>query len=246
MPHFFISTSDLNQDIITVSDKDNFHHIVKVLRSKVGETLLFIDENRIQYKAVIKSIDSKTVTTKVVEKQKSNNTLGLNLILAQAVLKTDAQNLVIQKATELGVKKIVPMITENCVIKASVIDSKREKWQKIADESVKQCERVDFPIVQERMSLQEVLNCEEFNIKIVCVERETSCTLRDCLRSIDIKPSDKIAVIIGPEGGFSSQELRLLSENNQIYNVSLGKLILRAETAVVAALSNVIYELEND
>ena len=74
MPHFFISTSDINQDIITVSDKENFHHIVKVLRAKIGETLLLVDENQTQYKVVVKSIDSKSITTKVVEISKSKVT----------------------------------------------------------------------------------------------------------------------------------------------------------------------------
>lgn len=105
MPHFFISTSDVNQDIITVSDKENFHHIARVLRSKVGETLLLIDENRTQYKVVIQNIDSKSITTKVVETLKANHCLDLHLYLVQSVLKTDAQNFVMQKATELGIKK---------------------------------------------------------------------------------------------------------------------------------------------
>ena len=113
MPHFFISTIDVNQDIITVSDKENFHHIARVLRSKVGETLLLVDENRTQYKVVIQNIDSKSITTKVVETLKANHCLDLSLYLVQSVLKTDAQNFVMQKATELGIKKIIPVITDN-------------------------------------------------------------------------------------------------------------------------------------
>lgn len=165
MPHFFISTSDVNQDIITVSDKENFHHIARVLRSKVGETLLLIDENRTQYKVVIQNIDSKSITTKVVETLKANHCLDLNLYLVQSVLKTDAQNFVMQKATELGIKKIIPVITDNSVIKPSVADSKVDKWQKIANEAVKQCERVDFPIVSQRTTLEQVLNNQDFDHK---------------------------------------------------------------------------------
>ena len=106
MPHFFITTKDINGDKIIISDKENFHHIAKVLRAKSGETLLLVDENRTQYKAVIENIDTSIITTKVVEQSKSNHILDLQLYLAQSVLKTDAQNLVIQKATELGVKGI--------------------------------------------------------------------------------------------------------------------------------------------
>lgn len=246
MPHFFISSSDVKQDIATISDNENFHHIVKVLRAKIGETLLLIDENRTQYKVEVKNIDSHSVTTKVVETSKSSSYLDLNLFLVQSVLKTDAQNFVMQKATELGVKGIIPIITDNCVIKPSVVDSKIAKWQKIANEAVKQCERSDFPEIQARSTLKDILDSNDFDIKIACVERDQTTTLKSCLNKIDMSSNPKIAVIIGPEGGFSAAELKLLQEHANVHKVSLGKLILRAETAVVCALSNIIYELEND
>lgn len=246
MPHFFISTSDINQDIITISDSENFHHIAKVLRAKIGETLLLVDENRTQYKVEVKSIEKKSITTKVVETAKSDNILGLQLYLAQSVLKTDAQNLVVQKATELGIKGIIPLTTDNSVIKPSVVHDKLPKWQKIANEAVKQCERVDFLSIQEPMTLKEILESNDFDIKIACVEREAPQTLKACLQTIKSKAkSAKIAVIIGPEGGFSAKEFELL-KHADIHCASLGKLILRAETAVISALSNIIYELEND
>src|SRR5574344_1056829 len=119
MPHFFISSKDVNKDTISISDKENYHHIAKVMRAKTGENLLLVDENRIQYNVVIKNIDSQSITTKVVETKKSENYLKLNLVLMQSVLKTEAQSLVIQKATELGVKKIIPFISDNSVIKRS-------------------------------------------------------------------------------------------------------------------------------
>lgn len=245
MPHFFIATKDVNKDRITVSDKENFHHIAKVLRAKKGETLLLVDENQTQYKVLIESMDSHTITTKVVERLKSNHTLNLKLFLVQSVLKTDAQNLVVQKATELGVKGVIPFVSDNSVIKESVADSKIDKWQKIANEAVKQCERVDFPCVACRTSLEKILKDPEYAVKIACVERDQNTTLKACLKSLKLNQDSKIAVIIGPEGGFSARELDLLSKSD-IHRVSLGNLILRAETAVVCALSNVIYELEND
>ena len=246
MPHFFITTNDKNADIITISDKENFHHIARVMRAKIGETLLLIDENQTQYKVLIENISQNTITTKVVESKKPNHTLGLQLYLVQSVLKTDAQNFVIQKATELGVKGIIPITSDNCVIKASVIDSKIDKWQKIANEAVKQCERTDFPEITNRTSLKDFLQSNDFDIKIACVERGENMPLKACLHSLKIDKNTKIAVIIGPEGGFSAAEFELLHKDASIYKVSLGKLILRAETAVISALSNVIYELEND
>lgn len=246
MPQFFISTKDVNEDIITVSDKENFRHIAKVLRAKVGETLLFVDENQTQYKAEIKNISSSTITTKVVEIAKSNHKLNTELYLAQSVLKTDAQNLVVQKATELGIKGIIPYVSDNSVIKSSVADAKIDKWQKIANEAVKQCERVDFLKISERSTLKKIIEDKSYYIKIACVERCQQLTLKSCLKNIDMSQNPKIIVIIGPEGGFSAAELELLNNSDDVYKVSLGNLILRAETAVISALSNVIYELEQD
>lgn len=246
MPHFFISSNDKNQDIITISDKENFHHIARVLRAKIGETLVLIDENQTQYKVVVQNISKNTITTKVVESQKSNHILNLQLYLAQSVLKTDAQNFVIQKATELGVKGIIPLTSDNCVVKTSVIDAKIDKWQKIANEAVKQCERSDFPEIKNRTTLAEFLKNTDYDIKIACVERGENSSLKACLQSLKPDKDAKIALIIGPEGGFSAAEIELLKQDKSIYKVSLGKLILRAETAVVSALSNTIYELENE
>src|SRR5574344_1359054 len=246
MPHFFISSKDINKDTISISDKENYHHIAKVMRAKTGENLLLVDENRIQYNVVIKNIDSQSITTKVVETKKSENYLKLNLVLMQSVLKTEAQSLVIQKATELGVKKIIPFISDNSVIKHDVACQKTSKWQKIANEAVKQCERVDFPIVSKTHTYKEIVEDKDCNIKIACVERANTESLKACLQKINLTPKSQIAVIIGPEGGFSAKELNMLEENKEIHKVSLGKLILRAETAVITALSNVIYELEND
>ena len=246
MPHFFISTSDVKDDIIRVSDKENFHHIARVLRVKIGETLLLVDENQTLYETVVQNISSNDITTKVVHVSKSNHCLGLQLYLVQSVLKTDAQNLVVQKATELGVKGIIPVVSDNSTIKNSVVDAKIDKWQKIANEAVKQCERVDFPTVCSRMTISEFIDTKEFDIKIACVERCQDKTMKDCLRNLKVLDDSKIALLIGPEGGFSAKELSMLEHAQNVCKVSLGKLILRAETAVITALSNVIYELEND
>lgn len=245
MPHFFIGTKDINNDLICISDDANFHHLVRVLRIKIGETLYLIDENGIQYKTEVIEISSHTITTKVVEKYKSNHSLNLNLYLAQSVLKTDAQNLLIQKATELGVKGIIPFISDNCVIKENVADSKTDKWQKIADEASKQCERADRPVIFKLNSLKEILENQEYKIKIACIERSQDTTLKNFLQNHNEFKKEKILVIVGPEGGFSAKEIKMF-EQYRLPKVSIGKLILRAETAVIKALSNVIYEWEDE
>ena len=245
MPHFFISTNDVNNDIITISDAANFHHIARVLRIKIGEMLYLIDENGIKYKTEVIEISSHTITTKVVERSKSNHSLGLQLYLAQSVIKTDAQNLLIQKATELGIKGVIPFVSENSVVKDEVADAKIEKWQKIADEASKQCERADKPVIFKRQSLKEILENDEYKVKIACVERSQDMTLKDFLRKNSQLKNEKILVIVGPEGGFSAGEISMF-ETYKLPKLSIGKLILRAETAVISSLSNVIYEWEDE
>ena len=245
MPHFFISTKDVNDNIITISDAANFHHLARVLRVKIGETLYLIDENGIKYKTEVIEISSHTITTKVVEKFKSNHSLGLQLYLAQSIIKTDAQNLLVQKATELGVKGIIPFLSDNSVIKEDVADSKIEKWQKIADEASKQCERADKPVIFKRQNLKAILENDEYKVKIACVERSQDMTLKDFLKKNSQLKKEKVLVIVGPEGGFSAEEIGMFEHYN-LPKLGIGKLILRAETAVISALSNVIYEWEDE
>lgn len=245
MPHFFISSKAINNDIISISDDENFHHLARVLRIKQGETLMLIDETGIQYKTLVEKVSSHTITTKVVESYKSNHSLNIQIYLAQSVLKTDAQNILIQKATELGIKGIIPYISENSVIKESIVDSKIDKWQKIAYESSKQCERADIPKIYERQNLESLLKSDVYPIKIACIERNQDTTLKNFLRSNICHKAEKILVIVGPEGGFSNKEIEMF-KNYNLEKISLGKMILRAETAVIKALSDIIYEWEDE
>ena len=116
MPHFIISSNSVSKGVIRVYEKELFHHLAKVLRIKKGEKLLFIDENEIQYITEVQEIASKEIYTKVIDSYKSIRKLDINLYLAQSVLKPDAQFNVIQKATELGVKGILPIYSDNCTI----------------------------------------------------------------------------------------------------------------------------------
>ena len=241
MPHFFINSKSYNNGKITISDKENFNHIARALHSKVGETLLLIDENKIQYETKIEEIKSGTIIANVETSYKSSRTLPLNLYLAQVAIKKEAQADIIQKACELGVKGIYPLVSDNCTIKKSYVKEKIEKYNKLSYEASKQCERPDVADVFEPRELDEILKSEDFDTKIVCVEKYAKTSLKTYLKNKKLPPNSKILVIIGPEGGFSEREFNLMKKLN-LPMVSLGNLILRADTAVVTALSDVIYE----
>lgn len=241
MPHFFIDSKSLKNNFITISDKEIYNHIAKSLRSKIGENILLIDENQIQYEGKIENITSNSIEIKVIKSYKSNRNLGFRLYLAQSPLRSDAQALIIEKATELGVEGIYPIFTDNCALKKSVIEQKIPKWQKIMFEASKQCERAKIPTCFGISDMENLLKSKEFYRILAFTERSADYKLKDYLRKNPIKKDEKILVIIGPEGGFSQKEFDLFKEN-KITTLSLGDLILRAETAVITALGNIIYE----
>ena len=244
MPHFLISSNSITEDIIKVSEKDLYNHLAKALRIKQGERLMFIDKNEIQYITKVEKITSSEIYTKVVDSYKSKRKLDLDITLAQSVLKPDAQFSSIQKATELGVKSILPLITDNTAVKENMIKNKQEKWQKIALESVKQCERADIPAVMPDSTLEKALNDKTYDYKIAFVEKDAESSLQEHLKKIKPDTAKKFLVIIGPEGGFSDREFELLSRYN-IPKITLGNLIYRADTAAVVALASLIYGLQD-
>lgn len=239
MPHFFIDSHTFNDNMIKISEKEVFNHIAKSLRAKSGEKILLIDENKIQYEGIIDSIEKNFISVKVLNKYKSQRELGFDLFLAQSPLRSEAQSLIIEKATELGVKGVYPVYTQNCALKKNVIEQKIPKWQKIMSEASKQCERAEIPTCFELTTLEDLLNEQNFDRTLVFLERNADYNLKKYLFEQPIKQKEKILVIIGPEGGFSQSEFEFFKKVN-VVTLSLGDLILRAETAVICALGNIV------
>ena len=237
MPHFIIKSENIKRKVINISDKDLYKHIIKVMRSKPGEKILFLDENKIQYETILKNIESDYFTCNIISRYKSNRTLNINLYAAQSVLNSDAQISAVQKATELGVKGIFPLCTDNCSVKKSVIESKIDKWQKIAFESVKQCERADIPKVYNLTNLEELT--DKFEQIIVFAESDTDRNFFEYLKENPIDKTKDILIIIGPEGGFSRAEFNYFNRKN-LPVITLGNLIYRADTALTAAITTII------
>ena len=239
MPQFLINSKDVNNDVVIIGDKENYHHIVKSLRSKIGERLLLIDENQIQYETVIRKISDKEITVNIENSYKSFRRLDFGLYLAQVPLRSDAQSIIIEKATELGADGVYPVISDNCTLNRNVIEKKIPKWQRIMHEAFKQCERAYIPKCFDIIKLEDILKME-CRVIAFC-ERMSGETLHEyCLKN-PIMRGEKVIVIIGPEGGFSNREFELMKSYN-IPMLTLGDLILKAETATIVALGNIIYE----
>lgn len=239
MPQFLVSLSNIIDNIITICDKENYHHLTRSLRIKVGEKLKVIDEKEMVYQTEVIDINSSEIKAKIISSHQSFRKLNFNLTLAQGILHSDAQNFVIQKATELGVSSIIPVITDNCAVKKDIAQNKLEKWQKISVEAFKQCERANIPKISSVINLKDI-DFTQFDKVIVCSEIEREKTFKN----VNLKNSQNILLVIGVEGGFSKQEFKFFEEQ-KFDMISLGNLILKAETAVISAVSTLIYEKEN-
>lgn len=242
MPHFFIKSENLNNNKITINDPKSYRHIAKALRARCGEKLLLIDENQIQYETEIEKITPEDILCKIEKFYPSKRDLDFDLYLAQSPLRSNSQLTVIEKATELGARGVYPVVTDNCALNKSVIDKKIEKWQKIMYEASKQCERAKIPTCFESTTLEEVLN-KSFDRIIVFAERSTDISLKSYLTQNRIIKGEKLLVVIGPEGGFSQKEFNYF-KTLRLPLISLGDLILKAETAVITALGDIIYEYQ--
>ena len=243
MPHFFIGENEkINDSLIRISDKENYRHIARALRARVGENLLLIDEKQIQYETVISKITNNEIECKIQNFYPSKRDLEFDLYLAQSPLRSDSQLTIMEKATELGIRGVYPVITDNCAVKKDVAEAKVEKWQKVMFEASKQCERAKIPTCHKVNDIKNVIETN-FDRIIVFGERSTEQSLKQYLGKNPVKRGEKILVIIGPEGGFSQREFEFFRENN-FPIISLGDLILKADTAVVVALGDIIYEYQ--
>lgn len=244
MPHFFINTKNINNDLVIIDDKENYQHIARSLRAKIGEHLKMIDENRIKYEGLIVEITKNTINVQIEKKYPSENDLNFDLYLAQSPLRSEFQSLIIEKSTELGIKGFYPIYTDNCAVSKSVIEKKILKWQRTMYEASKQCERASIPNCFEITTLDSLLELNKFNRVIAFCERDYKLSMKDYFTANPIHQKEKILVIVGPEGGFSKREFDLFKKSD-IIMLSLGDLILKAETAVIVGLGNIIYEFNN-
>lgn len=218
---------------ILVDDKNEIKHMIKVHRLSIGDKVRVIDYN-FEYITQVKEISKNEVLLEILEKNEDKYSLEFNLDFAVGILKNDKMNLVIQKLTEIGVKNIYPLKTERVVVK---IDEKKEKWDIIVKESMKQCRAISKTNVELINGIDKI-NYEKYDIIIYAYENsENTKQLRDIIG----KKYKNILCIIGPEGGFSLAEVDYLKSKGAI-EISLGNRILRAETAAIV-LSGIISNL---
>ena len=241
--HRFFLTENF-QDTMEISGKDG-HHISHVLRMKLGEQLQIVSLDQVTALMKITDFAGDKVTVKLVERLEQCHEPSVKLILAQGVPKGDKMDLVVQKAVELGVCEICPVLMTNCVIKLDEAKAakKAQRWQKIAEEAAKQSKRDIIPQVQVPMTLTAMLEkYKDSSLKLIAYEVENQQGLKTVLEAHS--SADIILLLIGPEGGIAKDEW-LLAQEAGLKSVSLGQRILRTETAGLATLAAILYATGN-
>lgn len=226
---FFVQDRNF-EDSVFLSEEDS-KHLIKVLRAKIGDSVMVCDGNG---KEAVGTITSLGVQAALELSNITYNDEENKLIFhaLPSVSKGDRFEWMLQKLVELGVTSVTPVISENCVAKFPD-DNKLERWNRIMLESAKQSKRLFLPILNKPISFIDAVNGENYGEKIICYEKERSFTLQN---AISCGKMDYISVLTGPEGGYTLNEAKLAAECNW-KSVTLGKRILRCETAPVAVLA---------
>ena len=243
MPVFFIKTSDLHLETVTLSGP-LFNHLKNALRYKVDDLIHLIDENKTSYQAIITQIKDQFLEGKLINQEKNRASSLPSLILAPALVKRKKMEMLLQKGTELGVTEIVPLMTERTVIQPHEerLEHQRERWQKIVTEAAQQSEQASPPRLHDPIGFNTFIKQHETGLGFILWEKETQ-SLKQVIASLpQLQSVTPITIIIGPEGGFHPNEIGLAVEKGYI-SVSLGKQKLRSETAVIAALTLLQYEM---
>ncbi|MDT3844154.1 MAG: 16S rRNA (uracil(1498)-N(3))-methyltransferase [Bacillota bacterium] len=245
MYHFFVEPDQIAEDRITILGED-VNHIGNVLRMKPGENVLISAEGEKDRLCGIEEIRRDEVILRILEVREENNELPARIHLYQGLPKSDKMELIIQKAVELGAYRIVPVSTKNTVVKldAKKAEAKVKRWNAIALAAAKQSKRSVIPEVAPVISFGQALEeVKTFDLKLIPYENaDGMAKTRVCLEKA--APGQDIAVFIGPEGGFDPGEIEKAKDAGT-EPVTLGKRILRTETAGLCILSALMMQLDD-
>lgn len=289
MSRFFVAPEQIGAGTITIEDRNDLHHMKKVLRLQPGDEVDISDGTMWEYRARIDCLDAEEAQLTILDKQRFATEPLTEVTLYQGIPKQGKMETIIQKCVELGVHRIVPVFMDRTVVVDKGNFSKKiDRWQKVSAEAVKQCRRGIIPEVSDALRMNQVLAelagagaatnrglhqdvvagsvsggttaagtatapdaaCP-YDLILIPYENEDGTTIKNVLRAQDgstgaapaVVAPRRIAVLIGPEGGFSQAEVDAVMDAGG-HSVSLGKTTLRTETAGMAALAMIMYELE--
>ncbi|KKM09944.1 16S rRNA methyltransferase [Clostridiales bacterium PH28_bin88] len=243
MPRFFLEGDAFNGDIITITGKD-VRHMRLVLRLEPGDIITVVGPGGREYQAVIVRVDRERVEARILSRGAAPDEPSLPVTLVQGLPKGDKLDFIIQKCTELGVSRVVPVSTHRSVVQLDKEKAGQRllRWRRIAEEAAKQCGRGAIPEVAPLTRLSEALEAvPPGGLVLLPWEGETTAGIKSVMRQLPTIPP-AVALLIGPEGGWEAEEVAMATRRGAV-PVSLGPRILRTETAGLVALTMVLYEL---
>lgn len=239
MPRFYIDPPA--GDTVLLEGEDA-RHISRSLRMAVGEEITLCDGAGTDYLCRLSAMDSQTVTAQILRQEPSQAEPSVFVRLYQALPKSDKMELILQKAVELGVGEVVPVLTERCISRPDPksMEKKLQRWQKIALEAAKQCGRGRIPAVRPLMSFAEAAAQLGRMEKGLFLYEKGGLPIKAALEN----PAKEVGIFVGAEGGFSADEAAAAEQAGAVLT-GLGPRILRCETAPLAAISAIMYETDN-
>ena len=246
MQKFFVENNQIKDSKVLLIGSD-INHIINVLRMKKGDNVLIGNKDSLEtYMAEIEKINTDEIILNIISELNKSVEPNVEIDLYQGLQKFDKMELIIQKTTEIGISSITPLDMVRCIVKFDEKDSKKkiERWQKIAEVAAKQSKREKIPKIKEKLKIKDIeKEIQNYDCFIVAFEEENDITLKSVLKELKPKDNYKIGILVGPEGGISNDEIDLLKKYG-CKIVSLGRRILRTETAPIVITSNILYELE--
>lgn len=244
MYHFFAKKENIFENYILI-DGDDVKHLKNVLRIRPGERIIMSSGENIDYYCVVSDIEEDRIIASIESVDKEGRELPVRIYLFQGLPKGDKMEFIIQKAVELGAYEIIPVAMKRSVVK---LDSKKseakvKRWNLIAESAAKQSKRSVLPLVNDVMTFKQAAEYAK-KLDIVLMPYECADGMQSTKEHINsIRPGQSVGIFIGPEGGFDGEELTA-AHDNKFSIITLGKRILRTETAGMMLLSVLMYNLE--
>lgn len=239
---FFIAASDIEGDRVRLGPEQS-HQIQHVLRLQAGDAIVVLDDTGTEYSVTLTAVEKREVVGQVTSKQRARGEPAAQVTLFQSMLMREKFEWVLQKGTEIGLARIVPVLTARSLVRVKdVEDKKLDRWRRIVTEAAEQSHRGRIPRIDQIAMFGETLSeLADFDRFLIATPWHVGSGLREALRDLSGKGAS-VALMVGPEGGFTEEEMAAVLQNGAT-PINLGPRILRTETCAIVASALILHEL---
>lgn len=237
---FFVDADALGKEHATITG-DLVHRLAKVLRYRAGDSLVLTSGGETEYIVRLDGVSAKGVTGTVTGRRPAPAEAAIEVVVYQSLIRANRFDFVLEKGTEIGVARFVPIIAARTQVQEEASLARTDRWQRLITEAAEQCGRGRLPTVGETLPFEAAIRSAP-GVKLMPYESERNLHLGEYLRSLTEPPS-AVSIFVGPEGGWEDAEVDLARESGAVL-VTLGRRVMRAETAALVAAGIVLHELD--